>query len=569
MKQKEYTKWIESYTINPEIKEQLFLMDEAEIDDAFSRKLEFGTAGLRGKIGPGSNRMNHYVVAKSTLGFIAYLKEKYPMIYEKGIVIAYDNRKFSQEFAALVANLFASEQIKVYIFESLRPTPQLSFMIKHFSCCGGINITASHNGAEYNGYKVYDNQGCQILPDEINKIVSHIEMIKNELDIEIENFDNNDQLIQFLDENDDEPFIEAALECAIDKDLKYKETSIVYTPLHGTGGTLIPKLLEQAGYTHIFPVNTQMIPDPLFTTCPTPNPEDINAFTLGIEKANQLRVDYVVATDPDADRVGVCIRRQNKQFKLLSGNELGALLLNYVLSRRSEFGLLKENSLMIDTIVTSDLGKEIARKYELYNISVLTGFKYIGNLVNEFNETKEFQFEFGYEESLGFLSSSYVGDKDAISTTLIIVEMINYYTSQGKNLMDVLKEIYEEFGFFRNKQISIFLEPKIAQTRIQTVLNYFGNENLEEIAGTDVVEIADYSKQIRYSDGEEIQIMLPKENAMKILLEDGSWVAIRPSGTEPKLKFYLGAKADSYLKAKERIKELQDSINNTLEELFV
>lgn len=568
MKQNEYIKWIESYTINPEIKEQLFLMDEAQKEDAFSKKLEFGTAGLRGKIGPGSNRINHYVVAKSTLGFIAYLKEKYPMIYEKGIVIAYDNRKFSQEFAALVANLFASEQIKVYIFESLRPTPQLSFMIRNLGCCGGVNITASHNSAEYNGYKVYDNLGCQILPDEVNKIVNHIESIKNELDIEIENFDNNDELIQFLDENADEVFIDAVLACSIDKNIKKKDASIVYTPLHGTGGTIIPNILERAGYTNIFPINNQMIPDTNFSTCPSPNPEDISAFTLGIEKANQLRIDYVIATDPDADRVGICVRRHNKQFKLLSGNELGALLLNYILTKRSEQGLLKDNSLMIDTIVTSDLGKEIARKYDLYNISVLTGFKYIGNLVNEFNASKEFQFEFGYEESLGFLSSSYIGDKDAVSTTLIIVEMINHYASENKMLIDVLKDVYEEFGFYKNKQISIFLEPKIAQTRIEMIMNYFKNDELEEIGGVDIVEIADFEKQVRYIDGEQIKIMLPKENALKILLEDDCWIAIRPSGTEPKLKFYLGAKSDSHLKVKDRIKELQDSINSILEELF-
>ncbi|MDF9866624.1 phosphoglucomutase [Bacilli bacterium PM5-3] len=569
MKDKEYAKWIESYTINPEIKEQLFMMDENEREDAFSKKLEFGTAGLRGKIGPGSNRMNHYVVAKTTLGLIAYLKDKYPTIYERGIVVAYDNRKFSQEFAALVANLFASQQIKVYIFEDIRPTPQLSFMIKKLKSCGGINITASHNPKEYNGYKVYDALGCQILGDEANKIVEYIDEIKNELDIDIENFDNNDNLIQFLDEKDDEDFIDAALECVVNKDLDVRDTPILYTPLHGTGAKIIPKVLENASFSHIFTLNAQMNADPEFTTCPLPNPEDINAYALGIEKANQLKIDYVIATDPDADRVGVCVRRFNNDFKLLSGNELGALLLKYILENRHKQGLLLENSLMIDTIVTSDLGKEIAAKYDLYNVSVLTGFKYIGSLINEFNETKEFKFEFGYEESLGFLSSPYIADKDAVSTTLIVVEMINYYKKYNKTLLDALNDIYEEFGYYFNKQISIVLEPKLSKRRIETIMNYFRNPELEEILDREIVELADYEKQIRYRDNEEIKIMLPQENAIKIILDDGCWIAIRPSGTEPKLKFYIGIKAQTRDDAKKYIKDLQDYINQTLEELFV
>ena len=569
MNNKEYVKWIESYTIDPEIKEQLFLMDESEREDAFSKKLEFGTAGLRGKIGPGSNRMNHYVVAKSTLGFITYLKDKYPTIYERGIVVAYDNRKFSQEFAALVANLFASQQIKVYIFEDIRPTPQLSFMIRELKCCAGINITASHNPKEYNGYKVYDAFGCQILPDEITKIVSYIDEIKNELDIEIENFDNNEQLIHFLDEKDDELFIDAALELMVNKDLDVRDTPIIYTPLHGAGSKIIPKVIERAGFSHIFTLNAQMIADSEFTTCSQPNPEDINAYALGIEKANQLKINYVIATDPDADRVGVCVRRFNNEFKLLSGNELGALLLNYILEQRQQQGLLSDNSLMIDTIVTSDLGKAIAAKYNLYNISVLTGFKYIGSLINEFSQTAEYKFEFGYEESLGFLASSYVADKDAVSITLIVAEMINYYKKAGKDLLTVLNEIYAEHGYYLNKQISIVLDAKTSKERIEKVMEFFRNPELEEILERELIEFADYENQVRYTEEGEVKIMLPVEQALKITLEDGCWLAIRPSGTEPKLKIYLGIKAPSMDEAKQLIKNFQDYVNTTLEELFI
>ncbi|MDL2211340.1 phospho-sugar mutase [Erysipelotrichaceae bacterium OttesenSCG-928-M19] len=566
MKNNEYLKWLESYTINPDIKEKLFLMDKNEIEEAFSKKLDFGTAGLRAKIGPGSNRMNHYVVAKTTLGFISYLKDKYPTVYERGIVVAYDNRKFSQEFAALVANLFAREQIKVYIFNDMRPTPQLSFMIKELKCCAGINITASHNSKEYNGYKIYDSGGCQILPNETTKIASYISDIKNELEIDIENFENNEDLIYFLE--DDSIFIEKAVDCLINKDLDFRDTPIVYTPLNGTGAAIIPKAIERAGFTHVFSVNEQMVPDSEFTTCPSPNPEEFNAFTLGIEKANQLKINYVIATDPDADRIGLCVRKTNNEFKLLSGNELGAILLNYILDSRQKQGLLKDNSLLIDTIVTSDLGKEIARKYNLFNISVLTGFKYIGALVNEFVQTEEYQFEFGYEESLGFLTNSYVSDKDAVSTTLVIIEMINYYKKYNKELLDVLDEIYKEFGYYQNKQISIILDSKTAQEKIDSIMKYFRNEDLEEIAGSEIIEFNDYEKQIRYREDEEIKIMLPQENAVKILLKDKGWIAIRPSGTEPKLKFYISALSDSQAAVKARIKEMQKYINDTLEELF-
>jgi len=376
-------------------------------------------------------------------------------------------------------------------------------------------------------------------------------------------------LIHFLDEGDDESFIDSAVECVVNNNLETRDTPVVYTPLHGTGGRIIPTVIERAGFSHVFALNEQMIADPDFSTCPSPNPEDMAAYNLGIEKANQLKIDHVIATDPDADRVGVCVRRLNNDFKLLSGNELGALLLNYILEQRHKQELLSENSLMIDTVVTSDLGKEIARKYELYNISVLTGFKYIGSLINEFNETNEYKFEFGYEESLGFLAKGYVADKDAVSTALIIVEMINYYKGQNKNLLDVLNDIYEEFGYYLNKQISIMLEPNLATKRIEKIMEHFRNPDLVEIIGHDIVEVADYERQIRYSDEEEIRINLPQENAIKISLKNDCWIAIRPSGTEPKLKFYLGVKADSLDDAKELIKNLQDYINDTLEELFI
>lgn len=566
MKNMEYNKWIESHNIDPEIKKELFLMSEGEIYDAFSKQLEFGTAGLRGKMGPGSNRINHYIIAKTTLGFINYLKEKYPTIYEKGIVIAYDNRRYSREFAMLVANLFAREQINVHLFAQMRPTPELSFMIRHLKCCAGVNITASHNPKTDNGYKVYDSEGCQILPNEITKIARHINAIKNELDIDIVNF-KNDELIHYLDDGADKPFLDAALKMSINH-VEHKGTGIIFTPLHGTGGTVIPSLLKRAGYSHIFPVEEQMVGDDNFTTVPSPNPEDINAFNLGIEKANQIGINYVLATDPDADRVGVCVRKRNSEFRLLTGNELGAILLEYILSSRQELELLKENSVMIDTIVTSDLGKSIAAKYNLYTLSVLTGFKYIGDLITDFAQNDEYHFEFGYEESLGFLASDYIRDKDAVGTSLLIVEMINFYESQKRNLLDVLEEIYEEHGYYRNKQISVALEPKNAASRVETIMNYFRNTDIERINEYHLVEKYDYEKQVLYRSKAKSDISLPSSNVIKLVLEDKSWIAIRPSGTEPKIKFYLATKAKTKEESENKILSLQNYINNKLDELI-
>jgi len=568
MKKNEYLKWVESFTINPEIKKQLFLMSEDEKADAFAKKIEFGTAGLRGIIGPGSNRMNHYVVAKTTLGFLAYLKEKHIDIYERGVVIAYDNRKFSQEFAALVANLCASENIKAYIFEELRPTPQLSYMVRYFNAGAGVNITASHNPKEYNGYKVYNEYGGQILPDEVKKIVSKIDKIKNELDIEIEDFNENNELINFLDDSDDRPFIDMVLETMVNKDLEVRNTGIVYTALHGAGATILPTVLQKAGFSHIFYVDSQMVADENFTTCPKPNPEELQAFALGIEKANQLKVDYVLATDPDADRVGVCVRRKNGDFYLLTGNEIGAIMLNYILSNRYAQQKLAKNSVMIDTIVTSDLGKEIAYKYNLANISVLTGFKYIGDLIEEFRKTKEYQFEFGYEESLGFLAHTNVEDKDAISSALILVELINHYASLDKTLLDVLKDIYDEFGAFQNSALSINLDAKDSKERIAIIKSFFNNKNLEDICGLKIVKKYDFETGKIYENNKVVgDTNLERTDCIKLILEDGSWIAIRPSGTEPKLKFYLAAKDETVLKAKDKIKDFSDFINETLDSL--
>lgn len=568
MKEKEYIKWVESYMIDPNIKEQLLLMSSEEIRDAFSDNLSFGTAGLRGQIGPGSNRMNHYTVAKATLGYIKFLVEKHPRVYQQGIVISYDNRHFSQEFAALVANLFASKQIKVYIFEGMRPTPQLSYMIKKLNCCGGVNITASHNPANYNGYKVYDENGVQLLNKDTKKIAQYMNEIKDELSIDIDNFDDNNELIHFLTSEDDRDFIDAALEVMINTNIELKSTPIVYTPLHGTGAKIIPQVLEKAGFSHIFNVKEQMVENADFSTLKTPNPEDFAAYELAIKKANQLRIDYLIASDPDADRVGVCVRREDNSFKMLSGNEIGALLLDYILSQRQRHNLLADNSLMIDTIVTSDLGKVIGEKYHVKSMSTLTGFKYIGHLAQEFNISKEYQFEFGYEESLGFLASPYVGDKDAVSTTLLIVEMINSVHMQGYNLLEKLNQIYEEFGYYQNKQISITLDSKLASERIQTIMDYFRDADLQDIDKKAIIEVNDYLEQIKYDSEGQSKINLPKEDALKIILEDESWIAIRPSGTEPKLKFYIGVLGESDEQAKSKIKALQDYINSTLDSLF-
>lgn len=566
--QKEYIEWLESASINPQIKKELILLDEKEIDDAFSKDIEFGTAGLRGKMGPGTNRVNHYIIAKSTLGFLDYLISVNSSVFEKGIVIAYDNRENSQSFAALCANLCASKQIKCYIFENLRPTPQLSFTIRHLECVGGINITASHNSKEYNGFKIYDSNGAQYLPDKVETIVKYIDNIKNVIDIEIENFSNNDELIYFLDSSYDEIFLAHALNILENKALKNKDVSVVYTPLHGTGAFIIPKAMELAGFNNIFVEKQQMVIDPNFSTCPLPNPEDMNAYALGIEKANELDINYVLASDPDADRIGVCVRKLDNDFKLLSGNELGALLLNYILEIRSANNTLAENSLMIDSIVSSDFARKIAENYNVSHLSVLTGFKYIGDLINRFEKTNEYKFEFGYEESLGFLASDYVRDKDAITSALLIVEMINYYENQGLNLLEVLSNLYTKYGYYLNKQISIILDNNNAQLRINKVMEFFRNSDLQELDDYNIIEVADYEFQTLRKNSKTTLLNTPKEKTIKIILEDESWVAIRPSGTEPKLKIYIASKSLTQEGAKNRLKQLQDYINKTLEDIF-
>lgn len=568
MNNNEYLRWVESYQINPKIKEQLLRMNEAEINDAFSRKLEFGTAGLRGKIGPGSNRMNHYVVAKTTVGYINYLKDKYPNVYDRGIAIAYDNRQFSKEFAILVATLFANEKIKVYLFEGMRPTPQLSYSIRKLKCLGGVNITASHNPSTDNGYKVYNKDGAQMLPDDVEVLVKYINNVKNELDLVLEPNDEAKNYIEFLGNDFDQEFISDALLCS-ERDLSNKNIPIVYTPLHGTGSTIIPQLLEQAGYYDIFYVKQQMVEDEMFSTCPSPNPEDINAFELGINYAHELGVKYVIATDPDADRVGLCIKNpDSNDFKLISGNELGALLLQYTLEARHIKSQLRHNSVMIDTIVSSDLSKKIAEKYNLYTLSVLTGFKYIGALMTEFEKSEEFHFEFGYEESLGFVNNTYVRDKDAVGMTLLLAEMISYYEGMNKNLLEVLNEIYEEFGYYVNKQISVILDSKTSKEKTNKIMSYFTDfENLE-ILDHEISAIYDYNKGYCYKGEEVIKLSLPSSNVLKIVLDDDTWIAIRPSGTEPKMKFYVSCVGENKEDAKNKVKEIQSYINTILDKLF-
>lgn len=568
MNNNEYIRWVESYQINPKIKEQLLRMNESEINDAFSKKIEFGTAGLRGKIGPGSNRMNHYVVAKTTIGYINYLKDKYPNIYERGIAIAYDNRQFSKDFAILVATLFANEKIKVYLFEEMRPTPELSYAIRKLKCLGGVNITASHNPSTDNGYKVYNKDGAQMLPDDVEALVKYINNVKNELDLNLEPNEYAKKHIQFLGNDFDRDFISDALLCS-EREITNKRVPIVYTPLHGTGSKIIPSMLEQAGYYDIFCVKPQMIEDENFSTCPSPNPEDIKAFEMGIGYARELGVKYVIATDPDADRVGICIKNTDtEEFKLITGNELGALLLQYILEARHQNSQLRHNSVMIDTIVSSDLAKKIAEKYNLYTLSVLTGFKYIGALMTEFEKSEEFHFEFGYEESLGFVNNGYVRDKDAVGMTLLLVEMISYYESLNKNLLDVLQEIYEEFGYYVNKQISVILDSKTAKEKTNKIMSYFNDHESLEITDFNIKAIYDYNKGYCYKEDEVIKLSLPSSNVLKIELDDSSWIAIRPSGTEPKMKFYVSAVGESREDAKFKIKQLQNYINKVLDKLF-
>ncbi len=545
--------WKES--VSKQELETIEQMNEVELADAFTEDIAFGTAGLRGIIGIGSNRMNVYVVRKTTLGFMNYMKKRNPNACEMGVVIAYDCRRNSDVFSKTAALVLASGGMKVYLFSGLRPTPELSFAVRHLKCAGGIMITASHNPPQYNGYKVYDEEGCQLIPELADAVTNEVNSITNMFDIHTKSFEEyvKEGLIQVIDKEVDEPYLEQVKTIPVNQ-VNKKNIKIVYTPLHGTGSVFMVDLLKAEGY-NVIPVKEQMIPDGEFSTLKSPNPEEASAFEYSLKLGKEVDADILIATDPDADRMGIAAKDNNGEYVLLTGNQTGAILLNYLALNVPH----DQNSCVYNTIVTSNIAKDICEKHNLTLVQTLTGFKYIGEQAALIENTNK-KFFFGYEESYGSVIKPFVRDKDSFQATLLLAEVASYYKEQGKTLVNVLDDIYQEYGYYLEGVQNISLTGLEGALRIKKIMAYFQNNPLNSIAGRKIVTIEDYDKSESLTGDKVEAICLPKSLVLKYIFADGGWFALRPSGTEPKLKIYIAIKGENKEAASAFIEQLKQDV---------
>jgi phosphoglucomutase len=515
--------------------------DPQELIESFYRDLEFGTGGLRGIMGVGSNRMNKYTVGAATQGFANYLKANFKGINRIKVAIAYDSRNNSKYFAQVTADVFSANGIKVYLFDDLRPTPELSFAIRHFGCQGGIVITASHNPKEYNGYKAYWDDGGQLISPHDKNVIKEVQKITDISDVK---FESNPQLIEIIGKEVDQIYIERIKSLSLSPEAiqRQKDLKIVYTPIHGTGAQLVPMALKSFGFENVFTVAEQVIPDGNFPTVKSPNPEESAALEMALKLADGINADLVMATDPDADRVGIAIRKEGKMV-LLNGNQAATLLIYYLLEKWRENGLLTGKEYIVKTIVTSEILFDIANKYQVEHFDVLTGFKYIADIIKDLEGEKTFIG--GGEESYGYLVGDFVRDKDAVSSCAMIAEVAAWAADKGVGLFDLLKSIYMEFGFYKEDLISVVRKGKAGAEEIQQMMDDFRNQPPQRFNGSKLVLVKDYLTGIEkdVETGREKIIHLPKSNVLQFFTEDGSKISIRPSGTEPKIKFYFGVKA--------------------------
>ena len=566
-----YNQWLNSAEIDGVIKEELRnITDEKEIEDRFYKDLEFGTGGLRGVIGAGTNRMNIHTVSKATQGFANYLNKSFE---NPSVAIAYDSRNMSKEFAEASALTLCANNIKVYLFESLRPTPMLSFTVRHLECKGGIVITASHNPKIYNGYKVYDEFGGQVTDEKANIIINEVNNVTSFSEIKSISKDDalNKGLLVYIGEEVDKVYIEEVKALTIRKELvkeKAKDLKVIYTPIHGSGNVPVRRVLNELGYENVEVVKEQELPDGNFPTAPYPNPEDPKVFRLALDMAKTSNPDIIFGTDPDCDRIGVVVKDSAGEYKVLTGNQTGLLLSNYILSALKEENRLPENGVVIKTIVTSEGVKEIAKAYNIEVMDVLTGFKYIGEKIREFQESGDKKYIFGFEESYGYLAGEFVRDKDAVIASMLIAEMTLYYKEKGMSLYDALIDLYKEFGFFKEDLISIELKGKEGQEKITQCIDSLRNSSLTEVDGIKVNRKLDYklSKEECLENNTEKEIKLPKSNVLKFVLENGSWFVVRPSGTEPKMKIYLAVKGSSLEDADDKIARFKENVMEIVNE---
>ncbi|WP_309086775.1 phospho-sugar mutase [Domibacillus sp.] len=571
----EYTRWKNYSELDTEMSELLLSIEEDEksLEDAFYKNLEFGTGGMRGEIGAGTNRMNVYTIRKASAGLAAYITEQGEEAKKRGVAIAYDSRHKSPEFALESAKTLASAGIQTYLFDELRPTPELSFAVRELNAFAGIVITASHNPPEYNGYKVYGPDGAQLAPEAADRVIDKVNAAGDELQIEVKDEEllKEQGLIQMIGKEIDQAYVdnlvtisewpEAAQESGV---------NIVFSPLHGTGNKPVRQALEALGYQNVTVVAEQEQPDANFSTVKSPNPEEKAAFELAIRDGQKVDADILIATDPDADRLGVAVKDGNGGYVLLTGNETGAVLVDYILARKKEKGTLPENGRIFKTIVTSELGRAAAAQYGVSCEDVLTGFKFIGEKIEQYNESGEFTFLFGYEESYGYLIGDFARDKDAVQAALLAVEACAYYKKQGKTLHEALMDLYGRVGYFKEGLQSLTLKGKDGAEQIAGLLSSFRAQAPESIAGIRVEAVEDYQtgERTAIATNEKQPIELPSSNVLKYFLEDGTWVCARPSGTEPKVKFYFGVKADSFKEVTEKLALVQEDFMARVNEML-
>ena len=565
--QENYQKWVDFAELPDYLRHDLENMDEKTKEDAFYTNLEFGTAGMRGLIGAGTNRINIYVVRQATEGLARLIESKGGNEKERGVAIAYDSRHFSPEFAFESAAVLAKHGIKSYVFESLRPTPELSFAVRHLNCFAGIMVTASHNPAPFNGYKVYGEDGGQMPPHDADALTTYIRAIENPFAVEVADVEAEKAsgLIEVIGEAVDVEYLKEVKDVNINPALIEefgKDMKIVYTPLHGTGEMLARRALAQAGFDSVQVVEAQATPDPDFSTVKSPNPESQAAFALAEELGRQVGADVLVATDPDADRVGVEVLQKDGSYLNLSGNQIGAIMAKYILEAHKNAGTLPENAALCKSIVSTDLVTKIAESYGATMFNVLTGFKFIAEKIQEFEEKHNHTYMMGFEESFGYLIKPFVRDKDAIQAVLVVAELAAYYRSRGLTLADGIEEIYKEYGYYAEKTISVTLSGVDGAEQIKAIMAKFRNNAPKEWNATAITVVEDFKAQTATAaDGTVTNLTTPPSDVLKYTLADGSWIAVRPSGTEPKIKFYIAVVGETNEESQAKIANIEAEIN--------
>ncbi|MDT8862063.1 phospho-sugar mutase [Alkalihalobacillus sp. MEB130] len=565
----EYEKWMNFSALESEWKEELEARkeNEVELEDCFYKNLEFGTGGMRGEIGPGPNRMNTYTIRRAAEGLARFISERGEEAKERGVAIAFDSRHKSRQFALESALTLGNHGIRTYVFHELRPTPELSFAVRHLNAFAGIVITASHNPPEYNGFKVYGEDGGQLPPGPADELVQYVNEIEDELLIKVadELELKGNRLLQIISDDIDSAYNEKLQSIIVQKDIidQYgDQVKIVFTPLHGAANIPVRRVLESSGFTQVTVVPEQELPDPNFSTVTSPNPEEHAAFELAIEHGKKLDADVLIATDPDGDRVGVAVKNKEGEYVVLTGNQTGALMLDYILSQKQKQETLPANGIVLKTIVTSEIGRAVATEYNLPTVDTLTGFKFIGEKIKQYEQTGEHSFLFGYEESYGYLIGDFVRDKDAVQACLLAAELAAYYKSRDMNLYDGLIEVFEKYGYYQEGLESLTLKGKAGIEQINQILSSFRDTPPTDMEGTKVVTVEDYktSQSKNLISGAEEVIHLPASNVLKYILEDGSWFCIRPSGTEPKIKFYFGVNKETLEESQASLAQLKQAV---------